>query len=197
MATFDLSLAAPVQAEGDVKASKDYPVHKDPETGEKTLEKTTDGGITIDKSKAPAIKLDGPMGHYYTELLNKELSMESMSAIAAMTSMDEQIESEESSGKITVDSQGAHIEDTGSEGYIYIVNADTLEAKDLRTISDNFLKKRLEDHKRQLGIAMVSEGNPSPTLESLTNILQSVDVKITYSRQGVVNMAKEMIQKGQ
>lgn len=196
MATFDLSLAAPMQAEGDVKASRDYPVHKDPETEEKTLEKTTDGGITINKSKAPAIMLDGPMGHYYTELLNKELSLESMTAIAAMSSMDEQSEGEESSGKVTVDSQGAHIEDTGSEGYIYIVNADTLEAKDLRTISDNFLKKRLEDPKRQLGIAMVSEGNPSPTLESLTNILQSADVKITYSRQGVVNMAKEMIQKG-
>lgn len=197
MTTFDLSLAAPIKAEGDVKASKDYPVHKDPETGEKTLEKTTDGGITIDKSKAPVLKLDGPMGHYYTELLNKELSLESMSAIAAMSSIEEQDEGNELSGKVTVDTQGARIEDNGNEGYIYVVNADTLESKDLRAISDNFLKKRLENPKRQLGIAMVSEGNPSPTLESLTNILQSADVRVTYSRQGVVRMAKEMIGKEQ
>lgn len=184
--------------QGDIQASTELEKKVNPDTGETKLETVTKGGVTIDKDIAPKLQLDGPIGHYYTEILNKELSLESMGAVIAASA--DAISAEEASnqletGKVSMTSQGPVNDSNTPEGYIYIIDGDTLESRALNELSSKFLDKRLKDPKAQLGIAMITKGKPSSTMESLTRCLSAADVRVTYFESGLIKMASDMLRK--
>ena len=198
MQSFDLSLIARKGPTSEVKASSKYEMVTNPKTDEREQQTITDGGITISKD-SPISKLDGPMGYKYTQLLNQELSLESMGAIVAAaeqsgaTDMDTVVPGS-FSGKVAVNANGAAIDHEGTSGYIYITSADSLESKDVGSIAKNLLDKRLKDPKRQLGLAMVTEGRPSPVMESLYQIAASAGIHITTTELGLKSMMRSMLE---
>lgn len=198
MQSFDLSLIARKGPASEVQASAKYDMVENPKTDEKEKQTITDGGITIAKD-SPILKLDGPMGYKYTQLLNQELSLESMGAIVAAAEQSGATDMEtvvpgSFSGKVTVNANGAGIDHDGTAGYIYITSADNLESKDVGSIAKNLLDKRLQDPKRQLGLAMVTEGKPSAVMESLYQIAVGAGIQVTTTDSGLKSMMRSMLE---
>lgn len=197
MGTFNLSMVASRTPPSDVQASPNPDTVTNPKTNEVEKQTITKDGIEIDKSVAPKLVLDAPVGHMYTEMLNKELSLESMGAIVAAAEADVVVDApNEHTGTVAVGPQGATM-DTGkdSNGYIYIVNADTLESQALGEIANKFLDRKTKTPDMKLGLAMISEGNPTATVESLTRIIKACGAEVTYSQSGLIDMAKRMLGK--
>ncbi len=195
MSTFDLSLAV---KPSQVKASPDYAKVKDPKTGQEVKQTITNGAITINKADAPALKIDGPLGHMYTELLNKELSLESMGAIIAAVddvtkATDAQNEANSEVGKVIVENGEPRIErEKSDEGYVFVMNADTMESQALGEISSKFIKHRLNNPNGKTGLVAISEGSPSPSLESLINCLRPLGTQIRMTYNGGLDLIKSM-----
>lgn len=193
MGTFNLSLVASKAPVSDIQASPKLQTVENPKTGEMQEQTITKDGITIDKTIAPKLILDAPVGHTYTELLNKELSNESMGAIIAAADTDS-VQTPEYTGNVEVTPQGSSIETTtDNAGYIYIVEADTLESSALGEISSKFLDRRTRNPSQKLGLAMISDGKPTSTVESLTKIMNACGVPVTYTKEGLVSMASRML----
>lgn len=192
MSTFDLSLSVRPSTSGDVKASM-LPEKKFDEKQNQMVPQTiTDGAISIEKGNSAALKLDGPLGHMYTELLNKELSMESMGAIvAASSSTASPVEAD--AGKVSMTTQGPIVDTPDNGGYIYVVPGDDLKSDDLHTISSKLLSHRLKNPDSPVGLAMISEGKPSATMESLTRCLAPAGIRTTFLKSGLKDMARSML----
>lgn len=196
MATFNLSLVASRAPAGDIQASPNYQMKTNPNTGEQEKQEVGKDGVSIDKSLAPRLVLDGAVGHTYTALLNKELSLESMGAIVAAASMDveDTANHDEDTGHVKINSQGAEIETSNpNAGYIYVVDADTLESAALGSISSKILDRMSTHPNEKIGLAMISNGKPTATVESLTRCFKSSKVMITYHQAGLVSMAQDML----
>lgn len=194
MSTFDLSLAVRPNTAGDVKPSKLLEKKFDPKQHQMVEQTVTDGAIGIDKANTASIKLDGPLGHMYTELLNRELSMESMGSVVAAAATTSNPESDQfDTGKVSMTTQGPIVDTPDNQGYIYIVPGDQLEQKDLANISSKLLERRLAQPDTPIGLAMLTEGNPSPTMESLTRCLAPSGIKTTFLKSGLTAMAKSML----
>lgn len=190
--SFNLSLVS-TPPQGEVKTSVDLPSKVNPDTGAVEKDTVTEGGITIDKAKAPQLVLDGPLGHMYTELLNRELSLESMGAVVA-AAKDSEEEIEQAPGKVAMTPTGPIREQADpSAGYIFVTDGDTLKPSDRNDISVQLLKQRREHPDMPVGLAMLSSGNPSPTLESLTRCMEAAGVRITYLKSGLTSMARSMV----
>lgn len=197
MSTFDLSLAAKPAAMSTVKASEQYSKVKDPKTGDMEKQTITDSAVTIDKSAAPKLKLDGPLGYMYTELLNKELSLESMGAIvaAADSAIDAALVDDGSTpGMVAVVNGQARIEQPDNqEGYVYVMSADTMESQALGEISAKMIEHRLKAPKAQLGLIALSEGKPSASLESLVKCLTPLGVKVAMTKDSGAEMIQSYL----
>lgn len=197
MNSFDLSLAIPNRASGEVMASPKYDTKVNPKTEERVKQTVTEGGVTIDKSAAPKLMLDGPLGYKYTQLLDTELSVESMAAVVAAAGQasdgtDVDLAPSGVPGFVSMGSTGPVVEDDTDAGYIFIVAADSLESKDLGEISQNFIDKRLANPQRPLGLAMITDGKPTGTLESLYRVLTPMNVAITTMESGLYSMIAAM-----
>lgn len=196
MNSFDLSLAMPTKPKGDVMASQKYDKKLDPDTGRPIEQTVTEAGVTINKDKAPAPMLDGPLGYKYTKLLDTELSLESMAAIAAAAGaagVEDEVELPPGTpGFVAMGKTGPIIEDDTDAGYIYIVPADTLTDVDFGEIAQNFISKRAEAPDRPLGLAMLIQDKPSATLESLYKTLTPIGVRVTTMESGLISMIHAM-----
>lgn len=198
MTTFNLSLAVKPTDSSEVKASKDHEVVKD-EKGQEHKQTTTAGGLDIDKSKSPVLKIDGPLGHMYTELLNKQLSLESMGAVIAAVDNIDQIDAQTQeimadTGKVSISNNQASIDQPHGElGYIYVLNADTLESKELYEVSKKLIDRRLNSTTTPIGLIAISEGSPSETLETLVNIIKPLDATICLTYESGKNYIKNLL----
>lgn len=197
MNSFDLSLAMPAKTKSEVYASPKYDTKVDPKTGRPVKQDITDGGVTINKTMNPKPMLDGPLGYKYTQLLDTELSIESMAAVVAAAGQSgaggEEVETPPGTpGFVAMGSTGPIIEDDTDAGYIYITSADQLQMKDMTEISQNFISKRIAAPERPLGIAMITGGSPTPVLESLVSILKPMGVQVTTMESGLLAMIASM-----
>lgn len=192
MGTFNLSLVASKAPLSDVQATTKLETVTDPNTDQPVEQTITKDGITIDKSMAPRLVIDAPIGHMYTELLNKELSIESMGAIIAAAEDDSVRPTH--TGNVAIGSQGPLMEtNDGNSGYIYIVDADTLESSALGEIASKFLDRKTANPSQKLGLAMISNGRPTSTVESLTRVVKGCGVDVAYTPEGLVTMACRML----
>lgn len=197
MNSFDLSLAVVKPTDSEVKASQQYTTKVDPKTDQPVRQTITDGGVTINKSMAPKLMLDGPLGYKYTELLNKTLSLESMSAIVAASDMSTEDTSNinHDPGKLSITGQDMSIESDPHAGYVYVVSADTLESRDIAEISSKLINQRLKSESKPIGLAMLTQGNPSPVIESLVGCIEHLGVTVTYTPEGLKSMISLMIKE--
>lgn len=196
MSTFDLSLAAKPQAVSAVKASEQDSKVKDPKTGQMEPQTITDGAITIDKSGAPKLKLDGPLGHMYTELLNRELSLESMGAIVAAADevMDTEAQTNSNPGTVAVSNGVASIEQPNNDlGYVYIFKVNNLESQALGEISKKMINHRLNHPKANIGLAAITEGKTTETLEALIRCVKPLGVDITFNERGALSLIQSYL----
>lgn len=197
MSTFNLSLAAKPEAVSTVKASEQYSKVKDPKTGQMEPQKITDGAITIDKSGAPKLKLDGPLGHMYTELLNRELSLESMGAIVAAADevMDSEVDTNATPGTVAVSNGLASIEQPNNDlGYVYVFKVNSLESQALGEISKKMIDHRIKHPSSKMGLAAIVEDNTTPALESLIRCVQPLGVQIVFTERSALSMMHSYLQ---
>lgn len=196
MNLFNLSLMAgePVS---EVKATKELPIEENPKTGEETPETITEGGLKIDKSLAPKLVLAGSVGHLYTEILNRELSLESMGAV--MAALGDIQKSDRTSKSL----DPGMIEVTGDEttivhedpdvGYIFIAEGKDLDRDDFRKISGDFMAMRARYPNKPLGLAMLGESGVSETMESLRVCLGPAGVQLAFTQGGFKRMVLSMV----
>lgn len=195
MSTFDLSLVTGQTPQGDVRASAKYDVKPNPETGKPEEQKITESGMTIDKSTAPKLATSGPLGNFYTELLNQTLTVESMGAMVAAgeESIMAQGQTAAPTGKVTVSEQGASVDYTGSAGYIYITKSDDLSKTQAFQVAEQLLKVRNKNPQLRMGLGLVTANTPSESLESLVRVARAADVEVTTTHTGVLAMAHSML----
>lgn len=194
--SFNLSMVAAAAPQGEVKASPQANLVKDPKDGEMKPQTVTDGGITIDKSKAPEIRLDGPVGYMYTELLNRELSNESMAAVVH-AAMDAQQEDPATPGKVAMTPNGPVVERANpNAGYVFVTKGDDLQPADVMPIMDKVLNARRLNPDMPVGVAMITDGRPSATMESLSRCLAPSGIQVTYLESGLTDMVRRMAKAG-
>lgn len=196
MSTFDLSLAVP-KKENEVQASTEYQKETNPQTGDVRDRKVTDSGLTVDKDKAPKLQLAGPLGHMYTELLNEQLSLESMGGVVAAAAMApggglNQTEVTPETGKLRVGPQGAAYEHGGNDGYIFITKSSDLGYDSFKGISADLLARKAKDPEAKLGVAVINDGTLTESLESLTRVMKGCGIPVVYTEEGLTSMAKSM-----
>ena len=191
MSTFDLSLAAKPEAASAVKASDQYTKVKDPKTGQMERQTITDGAVTINKAGAPKLKIDGPLGHMYTELLNRELSLESMGAIVAM---DTEVDTNATPGMVAVSNGLASIEQPNNDlGYVYIFKVGSLESQALGEISKKMINHRLSNPKANIGLGAITDGKTTASLESLIRCVQPMGVRVAFTETGALSMLRDYL----
>jgi hypothetical protein len=196
MSTFDLSLAAKPEAASAVKASDQYTKVKDPKTGQMERQTITDGAVTINKAGAPKLKIDGPLGHMYTELLNRELSLESMGAIvaAADEAMDTEVDTNATPGMVAVSNGLASIEQPNNDlGYVYIFKVGSLESQALGEISKKMINHRLSNPKANIGLGAITDGKTTASLESLIRCVQPMGVRVAFTETGALSMLRDYL----
>lgn len=195
MSTFDLSLAMTPETQSDVKASETYQKKIDSETMKPVEQKITESGITVDKSTAPKLAIGGPLGNYYTQLLNQNLTTESMGAIAqeGMVAVDATSEfSQANSGKVVVNEQGATIDTTGAAGYIFVTSAISLDKSRAYAVADKLLSMRASNPSRSIGLGLIG-GHQHPVTESLVKAMGAADIPIAFYQTDVLKMACRML----
>lgn len=194
--TFDLSLA-------EVKASKEYDKTVDGKTGEVKDKTVTDGGVRIDKSRAPKIIADGPLGYKYTELLNQTLTNENMSAIvAAAEDADEGVadrpvgETGLPTGYVAVgDGHVVNEIDTTDIGYVYVVDAGDVKTADMMQIASDVLSVKNQYPDRPIAVGVIDSGRVSDAGAQVVEALLKADIAVAVTQEGFLRMVKAMAVK--
>lgn len=198
MNSFDLSLAVPAKQRGEVMASPKYDTKFDTQKNEQVKQTVTEDGVTINKAQAPELILSGPLSYKYTRLLDTELSVESMAAVvaAAGAAQEEEIEAPPGTpGFVAMGSTGPIIEDDTDAGYIYVVGADAISGKEASEITQHLIDKRIQAPERPMGLAMLIDKTPSPSMESLFDIAGSLNIAVTTMESGLCAMIATMKKK--
>ena len=201
--SFNLSLAKDEVKDdpNQVKASTELQTRIDPMTQKPYKVDVTEGGITIDKSKAPAIMLDGPLGHQYTEILNRVLSKENMGAIVAALSAEEEDAKGPTSGTPTgyvdvgMDGTTQNGEHGTAQGYLYVADGEHLPSTELTRVMSRLIEKKNEDPNANLGVVLASEGRLCSTAESLVRHATSLGVKVAIRPSAVSQMVVDMARR--
>jgi len=201
--TFNLSLAQK-EVEDDpklVKASSELETRTDPITHKPYKVDVTEGGITIDKSKAPAIMLDGPLGHQYTEILNRVLSKESMGAIVAALSVEEDDAKGPTSGTptgfvdVSADGVAKNGEHGTSQGYLYVADGTDLPSTELTRVMSRLIERKNENPNANVGVVLAAEGKLCHTAESLVKHATSLGVQVAIRPMAIGQMVVQMAKK--
>lgn len=197
MNKFDLSLIAPKKEEQDkqVQPSTTYDKVTDPDTKEKTDRKITDSGLPVIKDGSKNIKLAGPIGHMYTELLNRQLSLESIAGAVAAAASVEDAEQEHVTGKVTISDQGISREYGNSDGMVFVFSGQDLKDKGVVEISDQILEAKAKSQGMPVGVAVIDSELSGPTLESLYRCMQPSGIRVVCSLESMTDMVKEMAGK--
>lgn len=192
--TFNLSLVGKNEQTSEVKASKQTQVKQDSETGKNEQEKVTSGGIPIDKKQAPVLVLDGPLGHYYTELLNATLTNESMGAIVSAAMEDTSDEYQGELGKVSVTPMGPITDalDTGV-GYVYVTDSKSITPSNSRDITDKLISMKTKNPNRPVGLAAFVKSEMTPTMESMYRCLSAAGIECRFLPSGFERMVNVMI----
>lgn len=199
--SFDLSLAQ----DKEVVASKDYVKVKDDKTGEMKDKTTLDDGVRIDKSKAPKIIADGPLGYKYTEYLNQTLTNENMSAIvaAAEESEDASIDTStvgsgqgEPTGYVVVDDNGISNQvDTSDVGYVYVIDAGEVTTSDMVQMAESVFKMKNKFPDRAIGVGVIHNGQVSKNASAVLQAMKNADVPVAVTQEGLARMVRSMALK--
>lgn len=207
--SFNLSLAKKEVEDNPelVKASTTYPEKVDPMTGRKYEQNVTDGGVTIDKSKAPALVLDGPVGYQVTELLDRVLSKESMSALLAAYEDDsadaktgDAQHSGDPTGTVDVNlNTGAAVNSSvqAGAGYLYVADVDKLGSGDVVSVLNRLDQVKRENPDAEVSLALVGSGAITPTVESLMSNAHRFGVRVSATKHGINAMVADMLKKAQ
>ena len=183
------------ETQSSVKASETYQKKIDDETKKPVEQTITDSAITVDKSTAPKLAIGGPLGNYYTQLLNQNLTIESMGAIAqeGMVAVDATSEfSMANSGKVVVTEQGATIDTSGAMGYIFVTTAKSLDKSQAYAIADKLLNLRASNPSRPIGLGLIG-GEYLPVTESLVKAMKPAGIQVAFYQTDVLTMACRML----
>lgn len=193
---FNLSLAHEQKAAEEAEKLKQLQANPnleqtvDPDTGEKKLVTHTDSGIDINKGKAPALVLQGPLGHMYTEELNRVLTKENLVATTQAYKQSEQARvgspSQNPTGYIETSDQGATVElDVDGDGYLYVVDGETLTADGMMRATTAILDQQRQFPDKVVSLGLSAKGKLSHNAESLLNCMVKAGVKVAVSHSGI------------
>lgn len=197
LSTTDQSIQNNLKAPTDVKASREYDKTVDPKTGEEKDKQVSKDGVNIDKSKSPYLELGGPLGHMYTELLNKVLATnESMASV--VSAAGEAAEAAEDTtniptGFVAIHDGGVRSEVTGDvRGYLHVVDAAMNRTEMMDTLSAISTRK-IQNPDQPIGLAIV--GDMTPTSESLISHVGRMGVPMAISQSAALTLAMRLWKK--